>query len=80
MWWSAAECHLQLFGRQVYSVARLYHDQSFLSLYHLRRVAGLSMMYKVNSDSNHCLFSELPSASARVRHARAAACSSSVRV
>ena len=29
--------------------------------------------YKVNSNSYHCLFSELPSASTRVRHARAAA-------
>ena len=31
------------------------------------------MLYKVNSNSNHCLFSELPSASTRVRHNRAAA-------
>ena len=38
-----------------------------------RRVAGLSTQYKVNSNSNHCLFSELPSASTRVRHTRAAA-------
>ena len=29
--------------------------------------------YKVNSNSNHCLFSELPSASTRVRHFRAVA-------
>ena len=65
---SAAECHLQLLERQVYSVARLCPDHSFLSLCHWRRVAGLSMLYKVNSNSNHCLFSELPSASTRVRH------------
>ena len=30
VWGSAAECHLQLFERQVYSVARLGSDQSFL--------------------------------------------------
>ena len=40
----------------------------FSSLCHQRRVAGLSMLYKVNSNSNHCLFSELPSASTRVWH------------
>ena len=43
---SAAECHLQLLERQVYSVARLCPDQSFL-LCHRRRVAGLSMLYEV---------------------------------
>ena len=73
VWWSAAKCHLQLLDRQVYSVARLLNDHSFLSLCHRRRVAGLSMLYKVNSNSNHCLFSELPSASTIVRHIRAAA-------
>ena len=31
------------------------------------------MLYKVNSNSNHTLFIELPSASTRVRHAGAAA-------
>ena len=31
------------------------------------------MVYKVNSNSNRCLFSELPSASVRVRHSRVAA-------
>ena len=70
---SAAECHLKLLKRQVYSVARLCPDQSFLSLCHRRRVAGLCMLYKGNSNSNQCLFSELPSASTRVRHTRAAA-------
>ena len=73
MWESATECHLQLLERQVYSVARLCPDQSFLSLCHRRRVTGLSMLYKVNSNSNHCLFSELPSASTRVLYTRAAA-------
>ena len=57
----------------MYSVARLCPDQSFLSLCHRRHVAGLCMFYKVISDSNHCLFSELPSASNRVRLIRAAA-------
>ena len=46
---------------------------SFLSLCHRRRVAGLSMLYKVNSNSNHRLFNKLPSASHRVWHTRAAA-------
>ena len=73
VWGSAAECHRQLLERQVYSVASLCPDQSFLSLCHRLRVAGLSMLYKVNSNSNHCLFSELPSAYTGVRHNRAAA-------
>ena len=30
------------------------------------------MLYKVNSNSNHCLFSELPSASVRVQRNKAA--------
>ena len=64
---------MQLLELLVYSVARLSPDQSFLSLSHRRRVAGLSMLYKVNSNSNHCLFSELLSVSTRVRHTRAAA-------
>ena len=34
VWWSAAECHLQFLERQVYLVARLCPDQSFLSLCH----------------------------------------------
>ena len=58
-----SEFPLQLLERQVYSVARLCPDQSFLSLCHLRRVVGLIILDKVNSDSNHCLFSDLPSAS-----------------
>ena len=61
MWWSAAECHLQLLERQVYSVARFRIDQNFLSC-HRRHVDALCMLYKVNSDLNHRLFSELPSA------------------
>ena len=40
---------------------------------HRRHVAALRMLYKGNSSSNYCLFSELPSASVRVRHTRAAA-------
>ena len=41
VWGSAAECHLQLLERQVYSVARLCLDQTFLSLCHRRHVAAL---------------------------------------
>ena len=70
---SAAECHFQVLERQVYSVARLCHDQSFLSLCYRRPVAELWRLYKVNSNSNHCLFSELLSASSRVRHTRVVA-------
>ena len=47
VWGSATECHLQLLEHQVYSVARLFPDQSFMSLCHRRRVAGLSKLYKV---------------------------------
>ena len=56
----------------MYSVAMLCTDQSFLSLCDRRNVVGLSMLYKVNSNSIHCLFIELPSASTRIRHTRAA--------
>ena len=63
VWRSAAECHLQLIERQVYLVARLYPDQSILSLCHRRRVSGPSMLCKVNSNSYHCLFSEFSSGS-----------------
>ena len=73
MWKSAAECHLQLLVRQVCSVARLCPEQSFPSLCHRRKVVALYLLNKVNSNSNHCLFSELPSASVRVCHTRAAA-------
>ena len=69
---SAVECHLQLLQRQVHSVGRLCPDQIFLSLSHRRRVAWLSMLYKLNSNSNHCLFSQLSSAPTRVRHTWAA--------
>ena len=75
VWGSAAEYHLQLLERQVYSVARLCPDQTFLSLCHRRHVAALYMLYKVNSNSNYYLFGELPSASVRVQHTRAAAAS-----
>ena len=34
VWGSAAECHLQLLERQVYSVARLCSDETFLLLCH----------------------------------------------
>ena len=64
VWGFAAECHLQLLERPVYSVARLCHDQTFLLLCHRRHVGALCMLYKFNSNSNYCLFSELPSDSA----------------
>ena len=70
---SAAECHLQLLERQVYSVARLCPDQTFLSLCYRRHVAALCILCKVNSNSNHCLFSGLPSLSVRVRRTQATA-------
>ena len=68
VWGSAAECHLQLLERQVYAVARLCPDQTFLSLCPRRHIGALCMLYKVNSNSNHCLFSGLQPASVRVRH------------
>ena len=61
VWGSAAECHLQVLERHVYSVAWLCPDQTFLSLCHRRRVAGLSILHRVNSISNHCLFGAFPS-------------------
>ena len=70
VWGSAAKCHLQLFEGQVYWVTRLSPDQTFL-LYHRRHVAALCMLYIVNPNSNHCLFSTLPAASVRFRHSQA---------
>ena len=54
VWGSAAESHGQLLGRQVNLIARLCPDQSFLLMCHRRHVAGLCMVCKVNSNSNHC--------------------------
>ena len=73
VWGSAAKCNLQLPESQVYSVARRCPDQTFLSLCHRRHVASLCMLYKVNLNSNHCMFSKLPSASLGVRNTEAAA-------
>ena len=70
---SAGECHLQLLERPFYSVARLCPDQTFLSLCQRRHIAALCILYEANLNSNHCLFSDLPSASVRVRHTLAAA-------
>ena len=53
--------------------ARCIRWPGFVSIRISFRVAGRSMLYKVNSNPNNCLFSELPSASARVRYTRAAA-------
>ena len=67
VWGTAAECYIQFHERQVYSVARLYPYQSFVSLCQ-RHVAWLFMLVKLISNTNQCLFSELPSAATRVRH------------
>ena len=72
--------HLQLLERQVYSVARLWPDHSFLSQCQRLHLAGLCMLCKVNSNSNHCLFSTLPSASTRVRQPEFVNPSASTRV
>ena len=72
MFESSAECHHHLLERQVYSVARLCPDRGFLTLCHWRHVAGLCMLYKVNSYSNDRLSSEHPSVCKKVRHCRAA--------
>ena len=40
VWGSTAECHLQLLEREVYSMARFFPAQSFLSLYHRCHVAA----------------------------------------
>ena len=71
VWGSAAECQLQLLELQRVFGGQALSDQSFLSLCHRRRVAQLSVLYKVKSNSNQCQFRELPSASTRVRHPRA---------
>ena len=70
---SAAECHLLVLERQVYSVARLCPDQGFLLLCRRRHVAGLGMLYNLNSNSNLYLFNKLPPASTIARYTRAAA-------
>ena len=67
---STAECHLQLLEHKVYSFARLCPERTFLSFCHRCHVAALFMSYKVNSNLNQCLFSELPSSSDRVRYTR----------
>ena len=53
-------------------MARLCPDQSFMSSCHRHHIAVLYMLYNLNSNSNDYFFSELPSASTRVRHVRAA--------
>ena len=73
---SAADCHLQLHERHVLcSVAMQALPRSeFLVVVSSsqRHVAALCMLYKVNSNSNHCLLIELPSASTVVPNTRAA--------
>ena len=88
-WWSMSSrtplcCFtvtVHLFSQSLSIILRCGHlllnviflDESILSLCLRRHVAALCMLYKVNSNSNHCLFSELPSASVRVRQTRAVA-------
>ena len=50
---SAAERNFQFLEGQVYSVAKLCPDQTFLSLCHPHHVGALCIFYKVNSNSNH---------------------------
>ena len=63
VWGSVAECQIELLERQVHSVARLCPYQSFLPLCHRHHFAGLYTLTRLIRNSNHCLFSELPSAS-----------------
>ena len=79
VWGSAAEYHLQLLNHQEYSVARLCLDQTFLLFSHWRHVAAMCMLYKVNLNSNHRLFSELACASVSLTD-QSSGCSSSIRV
>ena len=79
VWGYAVRCHLQLLESQVYSVARLCPDQTFLSLCHRRHVAALFMLYKLIRTriivclvSVHLLLSEFDIPRCR--------CSSSIRV
>ena len=51
----------------------IYAQVMFPFQYAYTSAKGLCMLYKVNSNSNHCLFSELPSASVRVRQTWTAA-------
>ena len=66
VWGSAGKCHLQLLELQVCSVTMLCIDQSYR-----RQVAPLCMLYKVNSNINHCFISVLPSSSNRIRYTEA---------
>ena len=54
-------------------------NESFLSLSHRRRVAGRAEYFvQLKFELDHCLFSELPSVSLRVRHTRGAAAAHSL--
>ena len=70
VWGSASECHLQLLECVFICHALLWSE--FLNVVSSTSCCRLNMLYKVTANSNHCLFSELPSASTRVRHTRAA--------
>ena len=73
VWGSAANSHLQLRERQVRAVARRCPDPSLIPLNHRHCVAGLCMLYKFYSDTNHCLHAdELSPDYLRERKTRAA--------
>ena len=56
---SVTDCmFIQLLEHKVRSVAWLGLDQSFMSLNHRRHVAGLCMMYNINSSLYNCLLAE----------------------
>ena len=59
VWGAATDCHLKLLIKR-----RFCPEQRLLSLWNDKTItvyAGLCMLYKVNSNSTHSLFSELPS-------------------
>ena len=68
VWESAAEYHLHFLERRVYSVAWRRLIRVSFSLSSMSYCWIVVYVEKVNSNSNHCLFSELPSVSTRVLH------------
>ena len=61
-WALITDCHLQLLECQVRFDGQALLWLSFLSLIRGRRFGGQCMLFKVYSNSNNCLFGELPSA------------------
>ena len=65
-WGYAADCHIQLLERHVHSVDRLFSRSVYLVVVIDVVWLGLICCTRLkNLNSNHCLFSELPSASTR---------------